>query len=84
LVKSYLEQHIPNRIKAFYFILYEGSVDTYDIELISTDEFDRDDQDWACTDNFTSDEDICYIKKQKNLRIGNKVYITMLVERYLS
>jgi hypothetical protein len=80
-----LEQGIPKGIKAFNFNLYEGSEDTYDIQLIGSDEFDEDDSDWACTDYFTSGEDICYIKRTEDIQHWEQGlnYITMLVERYL-
>lgn len=80
-----LNQDIPKGIKAFNFNLYEGAGDTYDIELIGSDEFDEDDYDWACTDYFTSSEDIYYIKKTAEIEDWEQGlnYITMLVERYL-
>ncbi|BFT72352.1 hypothetical protein [Paenibacillus sp. P36] len=80
-----LEQDIPKDIKAFNFNLYEGSDDTYDIQLIGSDEFDEDDSNWACTDYFTSEEDICYIKRTESIQHWDQGlnYITLLVERYL-
>jgi hypothetical protein len=81
-----LEQDIPNGIKAFNFNLYEGSEDTYDIQLIGSDEFDEDDLDWACTNYFSSEENFCYIKKTDNIEHWEKGlnYITKLVEHYLN
>ncbi|SDP14566.1 hypothetical protein SAMN04487897_1407 [Paenibacillus sp. yr247] len=80
-----LEQDIPIGIKAFNFNLYEGSDDTYDIQLIGSDEFDENDSDWACTDYFNSEEDICYIKRTEDIQHWEQGlnHITMLVERYL-
>jgi len=80
-----LEQDIPKGIKAFNFNLYEGEKDTYDIQLIGSDEFDEDDSDWACTEYFTSGEDICYIKRTDEIEHWEQglSYITKLVERYL-
>ncbi len=42
------------------FNLYEGE-ETYDIQLIGSDEFDEDDNEWACSEVYSSEEDICYI-----------------------
>ncbi|CAM3502123.1 hypothetical protein EDM52_22030 [Brevibacillus invocatus] len=80
-----LEQEIPKGIKAFNFNLYEGSGETYDIHLIGSDEFDEDDSDWACTDYFSSEEDIFSIKRSGDIQHWEQGlnYITMLVERYL-
>lgn len=80
-----LEQDIPLGIIAFNFNLYEGSDDTYDIQLIGSDEFNENDSDWACTDYFNSEEDICYIKRTEDIQQWEQGlnHITMLVERYL-
>jgi hypothetical protein len=80
-----LEQEFPNGIKAFNFNLYEGGENTYDIQLIGSDEFDGDAPDWACTEYFTSGEDICYIKRTDEIEHWEQglSYITKLVERYL-
>ncbi|MEH7249966.1 hypothetical protein V7114_24770 [Neobacillus niacini] len=80
-----LEQDIPKEIKAFNFNLYEGEGDTYDIQLIGSNEFDEDDSDWACTEYFTSGEDFCYIKRTDEIEHWEQglSYNTKLVERYL-
>ncbi|NOV02347.1 hypothetical protein [Paenibacillus planticolens] len=80
-----LEQDIPEGIKAFNFNLYEGSDDTYDIQLIGSDEFDEKDFDWACTDYFSSEVNICYIKRTEDIEQWEQGlnHITVLVERYL-
>lgn len=46
----------------------EGSDDTYDIQLIGSDEFNENDSDWACTDYFSSEGDICYIKRTEDIQ----------------
>ncbi|MFJ9502145.1 hypothetical protein [Brevibacillus centrosporus] len=80
-----LEQDIPKGINAFNFNLYEASGETYDIQLIGSDEFDENDSDWACTDYFSTEEDICSIKRSDDIQHWEQGlnYITMLVERYL-
>jgi hypothetical protein len=80
-----LEKNIPKGIKAFNFNLFEGEEETYDIQLIGSDEFDEDDFDWACTEYFTSGELFCYIKRTEEIENWKQGlnYITMLVQRYL-
>jgi len=80
-----LEQEIPKGIVAFNFNLYEGAEGTYDIQLIGSDEFDKEDSDWVCTDYFTTGEDICYIQRTKDIEQWEDglSYITKLVEQYL-
>ena len=80
------EQKLPDGIIAFNFNLYEGSKGTYDIQLIGSDEFDENDQEWACTDFYTTGENICYIKRTKEINQWEQglSYITKLAERYLS
>lgn len=80
-----LKQDIPKGIKAFNFNLYEGGEDTYDIQLIGSDEFNEDDPDWACTEYFTSGENICYVKRTEDIGQWDQglSYITKLVKSYL-
>lgn len=83
---SVLKRELPSGVVAFNFNLYEGSEDTYDIQLIGSDEFDENDEDWRCTDYFTTEEDICYVKRTKDIEYwedGLK-YITGIIERYLA
>src|SRR5690554_79776 len=81
-----LEQELPKGIVAFNFNLYEGTEGTYDIQLIGSNEFDENDEDWACTDYFTTGEDICFIKRTKDIKDWKKGldYITKLVRQYLN
>ncbi len=81
-----LEQDLPEGIIAFNFNLYEGSKGTYDIQLIGADEFEEEDSDWACTDYYTTGENICYIKREKEIESWEKGlnYIKELVMQYLS
>ena len=81
-----LEQELPKEIVAFNFNLYEGSGGTYDIQLIGTDEFNENDEDWVCTDYFTTGENICYIRRTKDIANWGEglIYITKLAEQYLN
>lgn len=80
-----LEQRLPQGIVAFNFNLYEGASGTYDIQLIGSDEFDENDEDWACTDYFITGEDICYIQRAEEIKDWEEglSYIIGLVEKYL-
>lgn len=81
-----LEQKLPSGIIAFNFNLYEGAEETYDIQLTGSDDFDEDDSDWACTDYFTTGEDICHIPRTDDIKAWEKGfdYITSMVNRYLA
>ena len=52
-----LENNKFTKILAFNFNLYEDQTQ-YHIQLIGSDEFDEENQDWACSEVFTSGEDI--------------------------
>lgn len=52
---------MPENIIAYNINLYEGD-ETYDLQLIGSDEFDKDDPDWACSEVYSSEEEICYIE----------------------
>lgn len=81
-----LQQQLPEGIIAFNFNIYEGSKGTYDIQLIGSEEFDDNDQDWACTDFYSSGENICCIKRVKEIEQWEQGlnYILELTRRYLS
>lgn len=51
---------MPAETKAYCFNLYEESVEdsVYGVQLIAADEFDEDDWDWACSEVWSSGEDI--------------------------
>jgi hypothetical protein len=80
-----LDQELPKGVIAFNFNLYEVSDGTYDIQLIGSDEFDENDGDWACSDYYTSGEDVCYIKRTKEIEQWEQglSFIKKLVEQYL-
>lgn len=64
-------ENIPENIKAYNFNLYDGE-DTYDIQLIGSDEFDEEDPDWACSEVYSSEENICYIENTGELNNWEK------------
>lgn len=81
-----LSAKLPENIVAFNFNLYEGVDETYHIHLIGSEEFDEDDEDWACTSYYSSEEDICYIKRTKDIEHWDKglEHIERLLKQYLN
>ena len=59
-----LENTKFDKILAFNFNLYEGD-NEYHIQIIGSDEFDEEDEDWACSEIFTSG-DKYFIVNTKN------------------
>jgi len=43
-----LKQDIPNDVVAVIFNLYEDDENVYSMEIVGTESFDEDDEDWAC------------------------------------
>lgn len=53
---------MPENTEAFCFNIYDEEDETYGVQLIASDEFDEDDGgDWACSEVWSSEEDIFYI-----------------------
>lgn len=55
-----LENDMPENTKAYNFNLYEESIEDhiYGIQVVATDRFDENDDEWACDEVWTSGEDI--------------------------
>lgn len=51
---------IPDNTAAFCFNLYEESIENsvYSVQLVACDKFDENDDDWACEECWSSEEDI--------------------------
>lgn len=83
-LNSNLEQ-LPSDIVAVNFNLYEGSNQTYDIQLIGTDTFDEEDEDWACEEIFTTGEDIFLMPRTDDIedQEDGLDFITKIVRKYL-
>ena len=83
---KYLEGPLPKEVTAINFNLYEGANDdTYAIQMIGSDEFDEDDEDWACSEVFSTEEDIFFIPKIKEIEDweAGLCFIKQIVEKYL-
>ncbi|MDE5861248.1 MAG: hypothetical protein K2H28_03550 [Ruminococcus sp.] len=53
---------IPADTKAFNFNLYEEEEDNvYSVQLIASDRFDPDDDEWACCEIWSSEEDLFFV-----------------------
>lgn len=66
---------IPPVIRAFCFNLYEDSNDGWSMELVGTESFDPDDEDWACdeiTDFGTREEPLSWEKRPAGMRCCKK------------
>lgn len=54
-----LANRLPNKINAFNFNIYEGEQEgEYQMQLIGAEDYDPDDDDWACDEIFSSGEDL--------------------------
>ena len=49
-IDNILNQAIPDDVVAFCFNLYEESDDSWAMELVGTEWFDLEDEDWACNE----------------------------------
>lgn len=80
---NYLEQ-LPSDVVAVNFNLYEGSNQTYDIQLIGTDKFYETDDDWACEEIFTTGEDIFFIQRTEDIEYWEDglSFITKMIKKY--
>lgn len=59
---SLLENNdMPADTKAFNFNLYDETGDVYSVQLIASDRFDPADDEWACCEIWSSEEDIFYV-----------------------
>lgn len=82
---------MPENTRAFNFNLYDESDDAYDtafgIQLIASDKFSEDDDDWACSEVWTSEEEVFYVdssdetdKSRKNSQDCAKALISSYLE----
>ncbi|MCT8975293.1 hypothetical protein N4T77_01645 [Clostridium sp. CX1] len=78
-------QQLPSDVIAVNFNLYEGSNQTYDIQLIGTDTFDEEDEDWVCEEIFTTGEDVFLIPRTDDIENWEDglSFITKMIEKYL-
>lgn len=95
-IDNILNQEIPDNIVAFCFNLYEESDGSWAMELVGTDWFDLENEDWACneTTDFGSranlyswemdcewDEALDYMMGELNQYLANGKYAELLKSR---
>ena len=83
-IEKYLK-NFPFNIVAVNFNIYEGSNSTYDLQMIGVGEFDKEDEDWACEEIFSTKEDFFYIPithEIENWEDGLS-FITNIIQNYL-
>lgn len=82
-----LENDMPENIKAYNFNLYEEEDETYGIQLIASDRFDENDGgEWACSEIYSSEEDVFYIDHSDEKNAGRQrgmEFICDLIREYL-
>lgn len=90
---SLLENDMPDNTKAYNFNIYDeldedgNDARTYGIQLIASDEFDENDGgEWACSEIYSSQEDIFYIDHSDEDNIDSESgleFICDLIREYL-
>ena len=82
-VEKYLID-LPENAAAINFNLYEGE-EPYSVQLIAADAFDEKDEDWACEEIFSTEDDLFVIPMAEGIEDLEDalVYIKSLIEEYL-
>lgn len=82
---KYLVHDLPSDSVAVNFNLYEGADNAYHVQFIASDEFDEEDQDWACSEIFSTGEDIFRIPRTRDINKWEDglVFIRKIVAEYL-
>ena len=76
---------IPSNVIAINFNLYEGEYSTYDIELIGSDIFTEEDDDWACEEIFLTEGSLFSIPICNDISDwkDGMLYIKKMIEDYM-
>ncbi|MBN2535124.1 MAG: hypothetical protein JXB88_19740 [Spirochaetales bacterium] len=80
-----LKKNKFDAVVAFNFNLYEGK-GSFHIQLIGSDSFDRNDEDWACKEVYSSGENVFIVSRKNAGQEWQKglSFCTGLVRNYLS
>ncbi|MDM3870150.1 hypothetical protein QSV34_02145 [Porticoccus sp. W117] len=62
-IDSQLDEALPDHIIAFNINIYESP---FNIELVGSSEFDPDDEDWACNED--------WVPKNRSISVSNAIY----------
>ncbi len=79
---------MPDETKAFCFNLYEESIEdyVYGVQLVACDKFDENDDDWACEECWSSEENIFCVElsdeAEKDWKAAQRL-IAKWIEEYL-
>lgn len=78
-----LKDELNSEIKAVNFNLYEDANNKWSIELVGTSSFDKNNDDWACDEVFTTRDNPFVIENESDWKSMEKVFID-LVNSYLN
>ena len=78
-----LKNELNSEIKAINFNLYEDTDNKWSVELVGTFSFDRDNDDWACDEVFTTRDHPFEIECESDWKLVQTFFIG-LVNEYLS
>ncbi len=78
--------NMPVDTKAFNFNLYDEEGDVCSVQLIASDRFDVSDEEWACCEIWSSEEDVFYVdasdEDDKSLETFEK-FVTDMISDYI-
>jgi hypothetical protein len=82
---SHLSQNLSVDIVAVNFNLYESSDNTYEVELVGCNMFSESDSDWACSEIFTTRDDLYFIPMTSDIFHWEQglLFVSKLVIKYL-
>jgi len=85
-LNGYLAQGLPAGIVALHFNLYEGTEQTYNIELVGCGKFDANNEDWVCNELFTTRDNLFCIPRVGDIHQWEQglLFATNLVKTYLN
>ena len=78
-----LKNELNSEIKAINFNLYEDTDNKWSVELVGTFSFDKDNDDWACDEVFTTRDQPFVIECESDWELVETFFIG-LVNEYLS
>lgn len=78
-------ERFPSNAIAANFNLYENPSKTYDIQLIGSDKFNETNDDWACEEIFSTEEDVFLIPRTDDIIASTDglSFIAKLIKEYL-
>lgn len=78
-------ENFPSNAIAANFNLYENPGKTYDIQLIGSDKYNHMNDDWACEEIFSTEEDVFLIPRTDDIIVSTDglSFISKLIKAYL-